>query len=87
MTLAERIASREAHVAVEGLGYVGIPLALRAVQAGFCVTGLDSSESVVAGLGRGSTHLTDIDEASCRGRWNRPGSNRHLIRMHFRTLM
>ena len=62
MELAERIASRQARVAVIGLGYVGIPLALRAIQSGFCVVGLDVSETVVAELGAGRTHLTDIDE-------------------------
>jgi UDP-N-acetyl-D-glucosamine dehydrogenase len=64
MDLAQRIASREARVCVIGLGYVGIPLSLSAARAGFAVTGFDVSDSVVAELAAGRTHLTDIDLAA-----------------------
>lgn len=38
-TLRQRIAAREARVAVVGLGYVGLPLALTAHDKGFDTTG------------------------------------------------
>ena len=40
-TLVERFASRTALVSVIGLGYVGLPLALRFSEAGFRVLGFD----------------------------------------------
>ena len=39
--LAERIAARDVHVGVIGLGYVGLPLALEFVRAGLRVTGFE----------------------------------------------
>ncbi|MEW6168600.1 MAG: NAD(P)-binding domain-containing protein [Pseudomonadota bacterium] len=40
-TLLEQISSRTVHVGIIGLGYVGLPLALRFTQAGVKVTGFD----------------------------------------------
>ena len=46
-----KLASREAHVAVIGLGYVGLPLAVVFAEAGYCVTGVDlDARKVVAAL-------------------------------------
>jgi len=39
--LMDRIRSRRAVVGIIGLGYVGLPLALAAVEAGFPVLGFD----------------------------------------------
>lgn len=47
---------------VVGQGYVGLPLALRASEAGFDVIGLDANESVVAALNAGSSHIDDVDD-------------------------
>lgn len=51
--LMERIRSRRAVVGVIGLGYVGLPLALAAVEAGFPVLGFDINparvEAILAG--------------------------------------
>ncbi len=47
---------------VIGLGYVGLPLALEASRAGVRVVGLDVSESVVAGLEAGRSHVDDLSE-------------------------
>ena len=47
ISLKQRIATRDARVAVVGLGYVGLPLALTAYDAGFDTTGVDlNSERV-----------------------------------------
>jgi len=50
-------------VTVIGLGYVGLPLAERAVACGCAVTGVDASEAVVAGLRTGRSHVDDISDA------------------------
>jgi UDP-N-acetyl-D-glucosamine dehydrogenase len=50
-------------VLVIGLGYVGLPLAIQAVRAGFGVTGLDTSEEKVAGLMAGRSHVDDVTDA------------------------
>jgi nucleotide sugar dehydrogenase len=41
LELLKRIEDRTARVAIVGLGYVGIPLALRAAEAGFEIIGID----------------------------------------------
>jgi UDP-N-acetyl-D-glucosamine dehydrogenase len=50
-------------VLVIGLGYVGLPLAIAAVRSGFRVTGLDTSEKIVAGLMAGRSHVDDVSDA------------------------
>jgi UDP-N-acetyl-D-glucosamine dehydrogenase len=51
--LAERIDRRDYTIAVMGLGYVGLPLALTACDVGFKVLGIDVDHSRVADLSRG----------------------------------
>ena len=46
-----------------GLGYVGLPLAIQAARSGFRVTGLDTSEKIVAGLMAGRSHVDDVTDA------------------------
>ena len=50
-------------VVVIGLGYVGLPLAIAAARSGFRVTGLDTSEKIVAGLMAGRSHVDDVTDA------------------------
>ena len=40
MNLKNKIENREAQIGVIGLGYVGLPLAMEFVRAGFHVTGI-----------------------------------------------
>jgi nucleotide sugar dehydrogenase len=47
---------------VVGLGYVGLPLVVEAVQAGLQVHGLDRDTSRVAGLASGRSHIDDITD-------------------------
>jgi len=49
-------------VLVIGLGYVGLPLAVQAVRAGFRVTGYDTSARIVEGLNAGRSHVDDIGD-------------------------
>ena len=61
--LLSRIQSHDAVVAVVGLGYVGLPLAMEFAEAGFRVIGYDVSERVVALLNGGESHIQDIAAA------------------------
>ncbi|HKX73821.1 MAG TPA: nucleotide sugar dehydrogenase [Acidimicrobiia bacterium] len=47
-------------VGVIGLGYVGLPLALTAVNRGLGAIGFDVSEGKVEALGRGRSHVEDV---------------------------
>ncbi|MER5388818.1 nucleotide sugar dehydrogenase [Saccharopolyspora sp. NPDC002686] len=47
---------------VVGLGYVGLPLAARACEAGLSTAGLDISDAVVAGLNAGRSHVGDVPD-------------------------
>jgi UDP-N-acetyl-D-glucosamine dehydrogenase len=48
---------------VVGLGYVGLPLAVRAQQAGLRTAGYDISTSVVTGLSEGRSHVSDVSDS------------------------
>jgi UDP-N-acetyl-D-glucosamine dehydrogenase len=61
--LLDRIDDRSAKVAVVGLGYVGLPLAVEFAKAGFRVVGYDVSERVVAALAAGRSHVQDVPSA------------------------
>src|SRR5437879_4141749 len=61
LVLLQRIQERKASVAVVGLGYVGLPLAMAAAAAGFDVTGFDTEAHRVESLTRGDSYILDID--------------------------
>ncbi|WP_316959453.1 nucleotide sugar dehydrogenase [Streptomyces sp. TRM68367] len=48
---------------VVGQGYVGLPLAMRAVEAGFCVVGVDTDELRVKRLASGDSYIDGIGNA------------------------
>ena len=58
--LQRRLVSRDATIAVIGLGYVGLPLAVSFSEVGYRVFGFDVSERVVSGLNAGSSHIDDV---------------------------
>ena len=58
-----RVEGRETHVAVIGLGYVGLPLALLFSGAGFRVTGFDIDEQKVDALNAGRSYIQRIEAA------------------------
>jgi len=60
LELSDRIAAREAHLGVIGLGYVGLPLAVEFAKAGFRVTGFDLDANKVELLSAGSTYIEDV---------------------------
>ena len=50
-----------------GLGYVGLPLAVAASEAGLDVIGFDIAEDRIDALSRGISHVGDVSEAELRG--------------------
>jgi len=58
--LLQEIKGHRAHVAVIGLGYVGLPLAVEKAKAGFTVIGIDRKEERVAMVNRGENYIPDI---------------------------
>ncbi len=59
--LLDRVARRETVIGIIGLGYVGIPLALTALSAGFRVAGFDIDKARVAQLNAGHCSFKHID--------------------------
>jgi len=70
--LKNKIETRRARVAVIGLGYVGLPLALLYSEQKFPVTGFDIDERKVATLAKGGSYIfripaTEIQAAQAQG--------------------
>src|SRR5205085_12484089 len=59
-TLEERIMARTATIAVLGLGYVGLPLAVDFADSGFTVSGVDLDARKVATLNAGGSYVADV---------------------------
>jgi nucleotide sugar dehydrogenase len=64
--LLARIEDRSARVLIVGQGYVGLPVAMRAVEQGFGVTGLELSAPRVAALRAGTSYVGDISDEELR---------------------
>ena len=62
-TFDERVAQRKHTVAVVGLGYVGLPLAVAFAEAGYPTVGFDVSAAAVNGLNEGVSHIDDVPAA------------------------
>jgi UDP-N-acetyl-D-glucosamine dehydrogenase len=60
------IADRSARIGIVGLGYVGLPLMLRFVEAGFRVLGIDIDERKVQDLNAGLSYIEHIPADSIR---------------------
>ncbi len=58
--LKEKLRSREAKLGVIGLGYVGLPLSMEFVRAGFHVTGIDTDSKKVRMLSDGVSYVQDV---------------------------
>ncbi|MBN2623923.1 MAG: hypothetical protein JXA83_11160, partial [Acidimicrobiales bacterium] len=64
--LVRRIDDRTARVLIVGQGYVGLPVAMRAVEVGFDVVGLEASPERAAALAAGSSYVADVPDAQLR---------------------
>lgn len=58
--LIQILRSKEAHMAVLGLGYVGLPLAVVFAEAGFKVMGIDPDSRKVDALKQGISYIPDV---------------------------
>src|SRR5437763_80381 len=66
MDLASRITDRSARIAIIGCGYVGLPLAMSFVSAGFHVTGIDVDERRIGQLRRGESYIADVPSSQLK---------------------
>ncbi len=64
--LRKKIAGKKAVVAVVGLGYVGLPLAVNFAKKGFKVFGLDKDHDRVARINRKESYILDIPTSEVR---------------------
>lgn len=58
--LASKILTKTAKIGVLGVGYVGLPLAVRFASAGYKTVGLDINQDRVDSINRGKSHITDV---------------------------
>lgn len=65
-SLIRKITERSAHIAVIGLGYVGLPLALEFARAGYRVTGIDTDAEKVHRINAGESQVQDVESADLR---------------------
>ena len=61
--LIARAGKRDITFGIVGLGYVGLPLGVELVRAGFRVLGYDVQQRVVDGLNAGRSHIKDVSDA------------------------
>ncbi|MGD8404145.1 MAG: nucleotide sugar dehydrogenase [Anaerolineales bacterium] len=59
-TLIKNLKEKKARVAILGLGYVGLPLAVVFGEAGFKVTGIDPDVRKVDALNKGVSYIPDV---------------------------
>jgi UDP-N-acetyl-D-glucosamine dehydrogenase len=64
--LQEMVLNRSLHVGIIGLGYVGLPLAVRFAEVGFQVTGIDTDQQKVDQANQGQSYIPDISSSSLR---------------------
>ena len=62
MELKEKIAKKDINVAVIGLGYVGLPLAMAIIDKGVKVIGIDLDKRKIDSLVKGQNYIQDVDD-------------------------
>ncbi len=65
-TLKKKIRTKKARVAVIGLGYVGLPLAMTFARKGFKVIGIDISEKRIKKIATGVSYISDVSDEKLR---------------------
>lgn len=58
--LTKKLLEKKASVAILGLGYVGLPLAVVFGEAGFTVTGVDPDTRKIEALNKGTSYIQDV---------------------------
>ena len=64
--LEKKIKDRSASMAIIGMGYVGLPLAIEFGRVGFKITGIDISEKKVNTINAGKSDIDDIKHSEVR---------------------
>jgi len=64
--LKNKILTHTATVAVLGMGYVGLPLAIEISRKGFNVIGIDIDDDKVTMINKGKSYITDVLEGELR---------------------
>ena len=59
--LLSRLKNKEAVIGIVGLGYVGLPLALRYAEIGYKVVGFDIDETKIGFINRGESYIKHIN--------------------------
>ncbi|HSM24272.1 MAG TPA: nucleotide sugar dehydrogenase [Anaerolineaceae bacterium] len=59
-SLIEKFEKKEAKIAILGMGYVGLPLAVVFAEAGFDVTGIDPVKEKMDLLNKGESYILDV---------------------------
>ena len=67
--LRTALATKQARVAVVGMGFAGLPQAVVIAEAGFTVTGIDVDCERVAQLARGESYITDVAAGQLQALW------------------
>jgi UDP-N-acetyl-D-glucosamine dehydrogenase len=62
--ILDKFSNKSAHIAVMGLGYVGLPLAVIFAEAGFTVVGIDPDNRKVEAIKRGESYIQDVPTAN-----------------------
>ena len=58
--LVKKLKDKTAKIAILGLGYVGLPLAVVFGEAGFHVTGVDPDKRKIDSLEEGKSYIPDV---------------------------
>ena len=62
MNLQSKILNKNSIIGVIGLGYVGLPLAIRFAEQGFKTVGLDIDKNKIKKLNENNTYIKHIDD-------------------------
>ena len=68
--LRKLIQNKKAKIGIIGLGYVGLPLAIRFAEAGFSATGFDIDKEKVERLNKGESYIKHISSSLITGLQN-----------------
>jgi UDP-N-acetyl-D-glucosamine dehydrogenase len=66
-TLIKQLREKKAKVAILGMGYVGLPLAVVFAEAGFTVTGIDPDKHKADALNEGVSYIPDVPTEKLAG--------------------
>lgn len=78
-TLIQKFRNKDARIAIIGLGYVGLPLAVAFAKNGFQVIGIDVDASKVAAINRGESYVRDVSSEELAA-WTIDAANGGRIR-------